>query len=125
MPVGDGACPVCGGPPTASMVVGWLGAHGARYCGCALCGTLWNYVRIKCALCASTEGIAYQEIEGGPGTVKAETCTSCRGYVKILQQHKDPAVDIIADDVASLGLDLLVRETGFQRGGVNPFLLGY
>lgn len=125
VPVGDGACPVCGGPPAASMVVGWQGAHGTRYCGCALCGTLWNYVRIKCALCASTKGIAYQEIEGGPGTVKAETCNSCHGYLKILHQHKDPAVDIIADDVASLGLDLLVREAGFRRGGVNPFLLGY
>jgi FdhE protein len=125
VPVGDGLCPVCGSPPTATMVVGWLGAHGARYCGCSLCGTLWNYVRVKCTLCASTKGIAYQEVDGGSGTVKAETCASCRGYVKILQQHKNPAVDIVADDVASLGLDLLMRDTGFRRGGVNPFLLGY
>ena len=125
VPVGDGVCPVCGSPPTASMVVGWLGAHGARYCGCSLCGTLWNYVRIKCILCASTKGIAYKEVEGSPGTVKAETCTSCRGYVKIMQQHKDPAVDVVADDVASLALDLLMRDTDFRRGGVNAFLLGY
>jgi FdhE protein len=125
VPVGDGACPICGGPPATSMVVGWQGAHGTRYCGCGLCGTLWNYVRIKCALCGSTAGISYQEIEGGAGTVKAETCKSCRGYVKILHQHLDPAVDVIADDVATLGLDLLVRETGFKRGGVNPFLVGY
>ena len=125
VPVGDALCPVCGGPPAASMVVGWRGAHGTRYCGCGLCGTLWNYVRIKCTLCASTKGIAYQELEGGPGTVKAETCSECRGYVKILQQQKDPQVDVIADDVASLGLDLLVREAGFRRGAVNPFLIGY
>ncbi|WP_119300622.1 formate dehydrogenase accessory protein FdhE [Dongia deserti] len=125
VPVGDGACPVCGGLPATSMVVGWQGAHGARYCGCALCGTLWNYVRIKCALCGSTAGIAYEELEGGAGTIKAETCKSCHGYVKILHQHQDPAVDPIADDVASLGLDLLVRETGFTRGGANPFLVGY
>lgn len=125
VPVGDGACPVCGSPPASSIVVGWQGAHGTRYCGCSLCGTLWNYVRIKCTLCASTAGISYQEIEGGPGTVKAETCKSCHGYVKVLQQHLDPAVDVIADDVASLGLDLLVREMGFKRGGVNPFLVGY
>lgn len=124
-PAGDGVCPVCGGPPATSMVVGWQGAHGARYCGCALCGTLWNYVRIKCALCGSTGGIAYQELEGGAGTVKAETCKTCHGYLKILHQHKDPAVDIIADDVATLGLDLLVRESGFKRGGANPFLVGY
>jgi FdhE protein len=125
VPVGDGACPACGGPSAASLLVGWPGAHGARFCACWLCGTRWNYVRIKCVLCGSTEGIAYKEVEGGPGTVKAETCEKCRGYMKILNQQKDPDVDPIADDVASLALDLLVREAGFSRGAVNPFLIGY
>lgn len=125
VPVGDGVCPACGGSPVSSLVVGWQGAHGTRFCSCALCATLWHYVRIKCALCGSTKGIAYQEIEGGAGTVKAETCSSCRGYLKILHQHKDPGLDPVADDVATLGLDLLIRETGFRRGGVNPFALGY
>ena len=124
-PVGDGACPACGGPPVASLIVGWTGAHATRFCACALCGTLWNYVRVKCTLCGSTKGIAYHGISGDAGTIKAETCDSCRGYVKILYQHKDPALDPVADDVASLGLDLLVREQGFRRGAFNPFLLGY
>jgi FdhE protein len=107
------------------LVVGWDGAHGARFCCCSLCATLWNYVRIKCTLCASTEGIGYLAIDGTPGTVKAETCESCHGYVKILHQHVDPALDPVADDVASLALDLLVRKDGYRRGAVNPFLLGY
>jgi FdhE protein len=124
-PAGDGVCPACGGPPVASLVVGGTAAHGTRYCVCALCGTLWNYVRIKCTLCGGTKGIAYHGIEGDAGTVKAETCESCRGYVKILHQHKDPQLDPVADDVATLGLDLLVREAGYRRGAVNPFLLGY
>lgn len=124
-PVGDGACPACGGPPVASLIVGWTGAHGTRFCACALCGTLWNYVRVKCTLCGSTKGIAYHGISGDAGNIKAETCESCRAYVKILYQHKDPALDPVADDVASLGLDLLVREQGFRRGAFNPFLLGY
>lgn len=124
VPVGEGACPACGGPPVASMVVGWKGAHGTRFCGCALCGTLWNVVRVKCTLCGSTKGIGYQEVDGAPN-VKAETCEACHGYVKILQQQKDPNAEVLADDVASLGLDLLVREKGFRRGAFNPFLLGY
>jgi FdhE protein len=125
VPVGDGACPVCGGPPVSSIIVGWQGAHGARFCACSLCGTLWNYVRIKCTLCGSTKGIGYQEIEGGPGTVKAETCDSCGCYAKILHQHKDPALDPVADDVATLGLDLLVCKGGYRRGSFSPFLIGY
>ena len=122
--VGDGACPCCGGPPVSSLVVGWMGAEGARYCSCSLCGTLWNVVRVKCVLCSSTRGVGYQEIEGGPGTVKAECCDNCRGYVKILYQQKDAALDPVADDIASLGLDLLLREGEYRRGGFNPFLLG-
>lgn len=125
VPVGDGVCPVCGGPPVSSMIVGWHGSHGARFCSCSLCGTLWNHVRIKCTLCGSTKGIGYVEVEGGPGTVKAETCDSCRCYVKILHQHKDPNLEPVADDVATLGLDLLVRESGYRRGSFNPFLIGY
>jgi FdhE protein len=123
--VGEGACPACGSPPVASMVVGWRGAHGTRFCACSLCATMWHTVRIKCTVCGSTKGISYREIDGSAGTVKAETCRECRSYVKILDQQKDSLLDPVADDVASLGLDLLVREEGFRRGAANPFLTGY
>jgi FdhE protein len=123
--VGDGLCPVCGGPPVASLVVEWPNAHGSRFCACALCGTLWNYVRIRCTSCGSTKGIGYQEIEGGSGTIKAETCDECRTYVKVLHQHKDVGIEPVADDVASLALDLLMREGPYRRAAFNPFLLGY
>lgn len=122
--VGDGACPSCGGAPTASVLVNWPRTPGARYCSCSLCGTLWNYVRSKCTLCGSTRKILFQEIEGA-GNVKAETCDDCHGYVKVLNHQKDDRLDPVADDVGTLGLDLLVRELGFRRGGVNPFLIGY
>ena len=123
--VGDGVCPACGAPPVASLVVGWPGAENSRFCTCSLCSTLWNYLRVKCTLCGSTKGITYRQVEGSDGNIRAETCDSCRGYVKILLQHRHPALDPVADDVASLALDLLVRELGYRRGAVNPFLLGY
>ncbi len=127
VPVGDGVCPVCASPPVSSMVVDWRGASNTRFCACSLCATLWHVVRIKCACCASTKGIAYREIEKGPGSgiIRAETCESCHSYMKIFEQRKEPSVDPVADDVASLGLDLLVREAGYRRGGVNAFLQGY
>jgi FdhE protein len=125
VPVGDGACPACGAPPVSTLIVGWPNAHGTRFCSCSLCGTLWNYVRASCTVCGATEKISFQEIEGSDGNIKAEVCESCRSYVKVLYQHKDPALNPVADDVASLALDFLVRELGFRRGSVNPFLLGY
>lgn len=124
-PVADGVCPCCGGAPSVSLVVNWPNAEGSRYCACSLCGTCWNYVRAKCTLCGETKDITFREVDGAGGTIKAEVCGSCQGYVKVLYQQKQPALDPIADDVASLALDLLVREQGFRRGAVNPFLTGY
>src|SRR5262249_51212909 len=71
VPVGEGACPACGSGPIASTIVGWSGAYGSRFCTCSLCSTQWHSVRIKCVLCCSTKGIGYQELDGGPSTVKA------------------------------------------------------
>jgi FdhE protein len=124
-PVGDGVCPACGGAPVGSAIVGWKGAHGTRFCTCSLCATQWHAVRIKCVLCESTKGIAYQQLDGATDTIKAETCEKCRGYVKIFHQHRNPQLEPVADDIASLGLDILLREEGYRRGAVNPFLLGY
>ena len=125
VPVGVGLCPVCGGRPVASLIAGWYGAEGTRYASCMLCSTLWNEVRVKCLVCSSTKGIGYQEIDGQGGTIKAETCDECGSYVKVFYQDKDTKLDPVADDVASLGLDQLLRATAYTRAGLNPYLAGY
>lgn len=124
-PVSTGLCPACGGPPAVSVIAGQAGAEGARYAACALCSTLWNEVRVKCLACGSTEAVGYQEIEGQGGTVKAESCDACGAYLKVLYQDKDPSLEPVADDVASLGLDQLLGDSGYRRAGANPYLAGY
>lgn len=123
--IADGVCPACGSGPMTTSVVGWPKAHNTRFCTCALCSTMWNVVRVKCVLCSSTEGISYRSVDGKPDTVKAETCDKCRRYVKILYQVNDHVLEPLADDVATLGLDILLAEEEWKRGGQNPFLLGY
>ena len=49
-----------------------------------------------------------------------EACSRCHSYRKILYQEKDIAVDPVADDVASLALDVLLSEHGFHRASGNP-----
>jgi FdhE protein len=125
VPVGDGVCPVCGGPPVASMVVGWPGAANTRFCVCSLCQTWWHFVRIRCTACGTTKGIGYKEVDGAGSNVQAETCEECHSYAKILHQNKEPGLDPVADDVATLGLDILVKDAGYRRSAFNPYLLGY
>ncbi|MFD1881875.1 formate dehydrogenase accessory protein FdhE [Paracoccus pacificus] len=124
VPVQVGICPSCGGVPASSRVTERLGAEGVRYAFCATCATEWNEVRVKCLCCGSTKGISYRSVEDENATVKAEVCTECNSWVKILYHNKNPSLDPIADDVASLGLDLLMRDTGFRHGGFDPFIQG-
>jgi FdhE protein len=123
--VANGACPTCGSPPMTSTIVGWPKAYNTRYCTCGLCGTMWNVIRVTCVLCDATDGVSFRGIEDQRDTVKAETCDTCRGYVKILYQVNDAALEALSDDVATVGLDMMLAEEGWKRGGDNPFLLGY
>lgn len=122
-----GVCPACGGKPASSVVTGVMGAEGTRYAACACCQTLWNEVRVKCLACGSTKGIAFQILDDGSGAaqIKAESCDQCGSWVKQMAQNANPALDPIADDVASLGLDAMLQGGTWRRAGFNPFLIGY
>ena len=124
VPVADGVCPACGSAPVASAVVGWPSAQNTRFCTCSMCATQWNVVRVKCVTCGSTGGIGYYAIEGQPDTLKAETCTNCKSYVKIVYQVNDAALDPLADDTATLALDMKLAQEGWTRRAVNLFLAG-
>ncbi len=119
-------CPVCATRPVGSVVrLGGTQAN-LRYLVCALCGTEWNMVRVKCTSCEEDKGVHYLTIEQGrrvaDAPVRAEACDECKSYLKIFYQEKDPMLDPMADDLATLSLDVLVDEQGYQRSGPN-FLL--
>lgn len=124
-PHATGLCPACGGRPVTSSVIANETVENVRYCTCATCATQWNEVRIKCMSCGSTKGISYRSVETHEATVKAECCTECRSWLKILYQVRNASLDPVADDVGSLGLDLMMRDTGLARAGFHPFLSGF
>jgi FdhE protein len=117
-----GLCPVCGTQPVASIVRVGGQYQGYRYLQCGLCATEWHMVRVKCSHCDSTKGIAYHGIDGDNGALKAESCDVCHTYRKIGYQEKDYDFEPLADDLASLTLDLLMNEAGYQRSAPNPLL---
>jgi FdhE protein len=118
-----GLCPCCGSTPVAGVVTASGQTPGTRYLYCSLCSTAWNHVRAMCTGCGESKGVAMREVEGGSGAIKAETCDACHGYAKMFYQAKDMAVEPFADDLASLGLDLMVSEAGWSRLAPNPFVL--
>lgn len=120
-PAAPGSCPCCGSQPLASIVR--LGeVNNLRYLHCSLCNAQWNLPRAVCSACGKDKDLALMHIEGGKDSQRAETCDACKSYLKIFWQDKDPHVEPLADDLASLALDLLVAEAGYLRSGPNLFL---
>lgn len=120
-------CPCCGTEAVGSIVMISSDLANLRYMHCPLCNSRWNALRAKCTFCGDQSSMALQEIEeasiGALKGARAECCDHCHSYRKLfLLQHQQYA-DPIADDLASLALDILIGEDGYQRGGHNPFLL--
>ncbi len=129
----EGRCPCCASLPVASITRVGGGAEGYRYLHCSLCNAEWHMVRVKCTHCASTGGVRFRALEsvaadaapasGKRPAVQAETCDRCMHYLKIVHMTQDVQVDPVADDLATLTLDLLVSEAGYVRHGINLLLL--
>jgi FdhE protein len=125
-----GVCPCCGFLPVASIVktigTGDSSCANLRYLHCALCNVEWNMVRVKCTACDATEGVSYRQLDGEgihqPEAMRAETCESCKSYLKIVYTEKG-GIDPVADDLATLALDILVDEAGYARAGPNLLLV--
>ncbi len=144
-------CPGCGQLPVASVTRIGAAEAGHRYLQCAWCGLQWHMVRIKCAHCLSTKGISYQSLASRDGDaapapldtrplgraeravmegsesagrpVEIECCAECHHYLKIVHMERDPNVEPVADDLATVTLDLLAAEGGLQRHGHDPMLV--
>ncbi|MEY2689505.1 MAG: hypothetical protein RL375_3704 [Pseudomonadota bacterium] len=145
------ACPCCGSRPTSSITRSSGESLGQRYLHCSLCSLQWHMVRIKCPHCLSGKKLAYFSLDthdalevadAGPthgdeasdeaqpvhsraasAVIQAETCDDCGHYLKIMHSDRNAFVDPVADDLASITLDLLVADTGKLRHGVNLMLL--
>lgn len=118
-----GQCPVCGSRPDVGIVRSGGAEEGLRYLHCSLCESEWHLVRVKCSNCEATTGISYFGLDGDDGSVKAESCSECNTYLKLLYMEKNQSLDAVADDLASLALDLLMAEENVLRNGSSVFFI--
>jgi FdhE protein len=116
-------CPCCGSTSSASVITASGQNPGARYLYCSLCSTAWNHTRAVCIACGGSRTLALRGLEGDSGLARAETCDECRTYAKVFYEAKDAGVDAYADDLATLGLDMMVGEAGWSRHAPHPLLL--
>jgi FdhE protein len=120
----SGFCPACASRPVASVIRVGGDRSNYRYLACSLCATEWNVTRIQCTSCESEKDVKYlalqpQEDARAAPAARAEVCDACKSYLKIFYQDKDPYLEPVADDLATLALDLAVDEQGYARSGPN------
>lgn len=121
-------CPCCGSPPVASVVHNEPNRSGVRSLHCALCATEWHLERVKCSNCETGGQLLYLELDDEQGEpflpVQAEACGACESYLKIVLRQLQGRADPVADDLASLPLDLMLAAEGvYARSGYNPLLV--
>ncbi|KAA0941262.1 formate dehydrogenase accessory protein FdhE [Pseudomonas sp. ANT_H14] len=114
-------CPVCAGSPSASVVLGG-DQSGLRYLHCGLCESRWHMVRVKCSNCEEGDKLDYWSLETKDAPLKAESCSHCMSYLKLLYLDRANYQEVFADDLASLALDAEIEREGFARSGLNPLL---
>lgn len=115
-------CPVCNSVPVASVVHIGSQHDDLRYLHCNLCESEWYVEPNTCSNCEQKSELHYWSLDSTSGVVKAESCGDCGTWLKLFSQQKDPAVEPVADDLASLVLDARMEQEGFTRSSLNPFL---
>ncbi|WP_306578554.1 formate dehydrogenase accessory protein FdhE [Pseudomonas sp.] len=120
-------CPACGSPAMAGVVRNRGKHNGLRYLVCSLCACEWHVVRVKCVYCESSKDLRYTSLEDdrhapGKAPLRAECCPGCESYLKQNYLENDAAAEPLADDLASLALDMRLDEEGFHRLAPNLML---
>jgi FdhE protein len=106
-------CPFCGG--TAGM--GEIRGEGRRFLHCPLCGTEWEYPRMKCPYCRNEdqERLTYFQVEGEPES-RVDICQACRHYWKTIDSREmEGPLDFEVEDYLTLHLDHLAQEEGYLQ----------
>jgi FdhE protein len=116
-------CPACGNLPQLSVLREH--SNGAkRSLICFLCGTEWEFRRVRCPNCDEQHKDklpVYTTDEFQQGRIEA--CDTCKTYIKCIDLTKDGHAVPVVDDLATLALDMWAQDQGYARVHPNAFLL--
>ena len=122
-PAGAAACPYCGAAPLAAVLRDEPEIKGRRTLLCSLCLAEWTFPRTRCPACGEerAEKRPHHVSESWPH-VRLEECGSCRTYIKAVDLRENGLAVPVADELASVELDLWAAEQGLSKLRTN--LLG-
>ena len=111
-------CSFCATPVVSLLREAGHGSRRSRVCGICLAES--PTPRLGCPACGE------QRVEALPifrsdatEPARIDACDTCRAYTKTIDLTRDGSACPIADDVASVSLDLWAREQGYHRARPN------
>jgi formate dehydrogenase maturation protein FdhE len=113
------SCPVCGAPPTLSVL---KGQPALRHSICSRCGCQWRVDRVSCSVCGNRDPEALQYFHGeGQTAHRIDSCDACHHYIKTIDIGGFAAPDLCMEDLGTLHLDIVAAEKGYLRVVPNPW----
>jgi FdhE protein len=112
-------CPVCGSLPSLNLLKG----EGGKRCSlCSYCGCQWGIDRVSCAVCGNKEPGSLQYFYGeGEEACRIDLCDECHHYIKTIDYRNLEASDPFLEDLATLHLDVVAVQKGYERSVPNPW----
>lgn len=105
----QGYCPVCGGVPNFSLLEE---ETGARKLMCSRCASLWEYARIGCPFCGTTEAQPYYGSDDG--LHRLYVCSKCKRYLKAVDLRRATRViHPVVERLLTVGMDLAAQQEGY------------
>ena len=122
-PIGEGAhwekgyCFICG----AHATLGELQENAqALHLRCGQCGPDWQFRRLRCIWCGNEDHgrLSCLYSEDQLKKMRVEACDRCHGYLKVIASFfPTPPEMLPVEDLATLHLDYIAQEHGYERSG--------
>ncbi len=109
-----GHCPVCGGDPDISFLEH---EQGGRWLVCARCDSEWQFQRLECAFCGTTNQASLGHYTGEDELYRLYTCEHCKQYLKTVDlRQTDRPVFLPLERLDTLDIDRQAEEMGYTPG---------
>jgi len=117
-----GYCPVCGAWPLLGEL---RGVELAAYLRCSGCGSGWRSRRLLCSYCGIDDFRKLRTLQvEGEQRFRMTVCEQCQGYLKVGNAFDPPPPElVILDDLASVHLDVVAIERGYQRPSGTGYVI--
>jgi FdhE protein len=118
-----GYCPVCAAWP---ILAERRGLDRSRRLRCGRCAAQWPVQWLYCIYCGERDHLLLGSLEESSRgeTLKVETCSTCRGYLKSIASLQGfPAFELLLQDLETVEFDLVALDRGYSRPPANGFPL--